>query len=117
MQIERKGAYVWECVRACGSWFRIIMFFVVRSNDSFNFLLGLIKYIAIVIVIIIIMLIVINVSIITILHPATPAMRNTYARQHKVHKPLRLAYCQQGFWGCTYCKQLERLWMRPKARQ
>ena len=52
------------------------MFFVVRSNDSFNFLLGLIKYIAIVIVIIIIMLIVINVSIITILHPATPAMRN-----------------------------------------
>ena len=25
--------------------FRIIMFFVVRSNDSFNFPLGLIKYI------------------------------------------------------------------------
>ena len=55
------------------------MFFVVRSNDSLNFPLGLIKYIAIVIVIII-MLIVSNVSIINILHPATPAMRNTYAR-------------------------------------
>ena len=30
---------------ACGSWFD--MFFVVRSNDSFNFPLGLIKYIVI----------------------------------------------------------------------
>ena len=34
-----------KCVCACGSGFRIIMFFVVRSNDSFNFPLGLIKYI------------------------------------------------------------------------
>ena len=32
--------------------FRIIMFFVVQSNDSFNFPLGLIKYIVIVVVVI-----------------------------------------------------------------
>ena len=50
MQIERKGAYVKECVCACGSWFRIIMFFVVRSNDSFNFSLGLIKYIVVIVI-------------------------------------------------------------------
>ena len=35
------------------------MFFVVRSNDSFNFLLGWIKYIVIV-VIVIVLLIIIN---------------------------------------------------------
>ena len=34
--------------------FRIIMFFVVQSNDSFNFPLGLIKYIVIVVVVIVI---------------------------------------------------------------
>ena len=41
MQIERKGGV---CLRvcACGSWFRIVTVFVVRSNDSFNFPLGLI---------------------------------------------------------------------------
>ena len=33
--------------------FRIIMFFVVQSNDSFNFPLGLIKYIVIVVVVIV----------------------------------------------------------------
>ena len=40
----------------CGSWLRIIeidMFFVVRSNDSFNFPLGLITYIVIVVIVIV----------------------------------------------------------------
>ena len=28
----------------------------------------------------------------------------------------RLAYCHQGLWGYTYCRQLERLWTRHKAQ-
>ena len=52
MQIDRKWAYVKECVCVCGSWFRIIMFCVMRSNDSFNFPLGLIKYIVVVVTVV-----------------------------------------------------------------
>ena len=41
------------------------MFFIVRSNDSFNFPLGLIKYIVIVVVIVIICMILRSLTMLT----------------------------------------------------
>ena len=61
----------WEkggvCIRVCMCvWFMIWdMFFIVRSNDSFNFPLGLIKYIVIVVVIVIICMILRSLTMLT----------------------------------------------------